>query len=180
MISIYIQQDLLPSNKSAIIVDDFDSVEDLAKYLKFLDENDEEYDKYFEWKKTGITNQHLLNILKEREWSINDYNSNNAINFIDGFECFVCKRIHENIQREKKGEKKLKFQATVDHYGCPAPSKFDENGKRTLKNDDWDYEYLHSKYYAKALRYHLEMNKNIDRNSIASTANRFRAAGDLR
>ncbi|XP_062607946.1 alpha-(1,3)-fucosyltransferase 10-like [Saccostrea cucullata] len=173
-------KDLLPSNKSAIIVDDFDSIEDLAKYLKFLDENDEEYDKYMEWKKTGIKNQYLLKILKEREWAINDYTSNDAINFIDGFECFVCKRIHENIQREKKGKEKLKFQATVDHYGCPAPSKFDDNGKRTLKNDDWGYEYLNSKYYAKALRFHLDMNKTIDRSSIASTANRFRAAGDLR
>lgn len=93
---------------------------------------------------------------------------------------FVCKRIHENIQREKEGKKKLKFQATIDHYGCPAPAKFDDKGKRTLYNDDWDYEYNHSKYYAKALRHHLDSNKTVDRGSVASTANRFRAAGDLR
>lgn len=173
-------KDLLPSNKSAIIVDDFDSIEELANYLKFLDENDEEYDKYFEWKKSGITNKLLLSLLKDREWSINDYVSNNAINFIDGFECFVCKRIHENIQREKEGKEKLKFQATIDHYGCPAPAKFDDKGKRTLYNDDWDYEYNHSKYYAKALRHHLDSNKTVERSSVAATANRLRAAGDLR
>nr|XP_022313367.1 alpha-(1,3)-fucosyltransferase 10-like [Crassostrea virginica] len=170
-------KDLLPANKSAIIVDDFDSIEDLAKYLKFLDENDEEYDKYFEWKKSGITNKLLLSLLKDREWAINDYMTNDAINFIEGFECFVCKRIHENIQREKEGKKKLKYQATIDHYGCPAPSKFDDNGKHTLINDDWSFEYNHSKYFAKALRLHLDTNKTIDRSSIGSTANRLRAAG---
>lgn len=37
--------------KSVINVMDFDSVEDLGKYLKFLDENPEEYLKFFEWKK---------------------------------------------------------------------------------------------------------------------------------
>lgn len=177
IVSSSIVQDLLPANKSAIIVDDFDSIEDLAKYLKFLDENDEEYDKYFEWKKSGITNKLLLSLLKDREWAINDYMTNDAINFIEGFECFVCKRIHENIQREKEGKKKLKYQATIDHYGCPAPSKFDDNGKHTLLNDDWSFEYNHSKYFAKALRLHLDTNKTIDRSSIGSTANRLRAAG---
>ncbi|XP_078577028.1 4-galactosyl-N-acetylglucosaminide 3-alpha-L-fucosyltransferase FUT5-like [Branchiostoma floridae x Branchiostoma japonicum] len=40
---------LTPPN-SYIHVDDFESPEALAKYLKYLDQNDEEYNKYFAWK----------------------------------------------------------------------------------------------------------------------------------
>ena len=39
--------------KSFIHVDDFDSPEDLAKYLKELDSNDDLYNEYFQWKGTG-------------------------------------------------------------------------------------------------------------------------------
>merc|ERR1711874_811473 len=39
--------------KSFIHVDDFDSPEDLAKYLEELDRNDDLYNWYFQWKGTG-------------------------------------------------------------------------------------------------------------------------------
>ena len=39
--------------KSFIHVDDFDSPEDLAKYLQELDRNDDLYNEYFQWKGTG-------------------------------------------------------------------------------------------------------------------------------
>ena len=39
--------------KSFIHVDDFDSPEDLAKYLEKLDRNDDLYNEYFQWKGTG-------------------------------------------------------------------------------------------------------------------------------
>jgi len=39
--------------KSFIHVDDFESPEDLAKYLHQLDENDDLYNEYFQWKGTG-------------------------------------------------------------------------------------------------------------------------------
>lgn len=34
-------------------MDDFDSPEDLAKYLEKLDKNDDLYNEYFRWKGTG-------------------------------------------------------------------------------------------------------------------------------
>ena len=39
--------------KSFIHVDDFESPEDLAKYLEELDRNDDLYNEYFQWKGTG-------------------------------------------------------------------------------------------------------------------------------
>jgi glycoprotein 3-alpha-L-fucosyltransferase len=38
---------------SFIHVEDFSSVQDLAEHLQMLSENDEEYNKYFQWKGTG-------------------------------------------------------------------------------------------------------------------------------
>jgi hypothetical protein len=42
----------LPLN-SYINVEDFHGPKELAEYLKYLDANDEEYNKYMEWKGTG-------------------------------------------------------------------------------------------------------------------------------
>lgn len=53
-------------------MDDYDSVEDIARYINYLDSNDEEYDQYFNWKKTGITNDYLLKLLAARDWEV-DY-----------------------------------------------------------------------------------------------------------
>eukprot|EP01133_Synstelium_polycarpum_P003462 gene3462-3937_t len=47
------QKEFGPSNRSVIYASDFSSPEELAKYLLYLDANDDEYQKYFEWKKTG-------------------------------------------------------------------------------------------------------------------------------
>lgn len=157
-------------------MDDYDRVEDLAQYLKHLDQNDEEYEKYFEWKETGISNQYLLKLLKEREW-VSDYfysSDPEAINFYEGFERFVCRRIHENIRREKEGKAKLKFQANVEHYGCPEPVMVDDNGRRTLQSDTLTESYTMNKYIAKVLRHHIDLNLTVDRHSILRAVEQIR------
>jgi len=45
-------EDFAPEH-SYINIKDFKSVKELADYIKYLDENDEEYKKYFAWKKNG-------------------------------------------------------------------------------------------------------------------------------
>ncbi len=44
----------IPGKHSIIKVSDFESPKALAAYLKMLDENDEEYARYFEWKKEPL------------------------------------------------------------------------------------------------------------------------------
>ncbi|XP_050394323.1 alpha-(1,3)-fucosyltransferase 10 [Patella vulgata] len=161
-------RDLLPSNHSAIIINDFKSVKELAAYLKYLDNNDDEYNKYLEWKKTGVTNPILLKILKNREWSIDSGGSwsPTAINFIDGFECFVCKRVHENIQRKKRGRRQKNHMATFEHYGCPKPTKFSFDGNKQIDDMNWQSEWeLHGKM-AKTLRHFIDHNIKYDVKSI--------------
>ena len=62
--------------KSFIDVMDFDSVEDLANYIKYLDENDEAYNEYHAWKARYKLGQ-------PRSWS-----------------CKICEMINSNYTRQ--------------------------------------------------------------------------------
>ena len=44
---------LVAPENSYIHIEDFESPKELAEYLLYLDSNDDEYNKYFEWKGTG-------------------------------------------------------------------------------------------------------------------------------
>ena len=63
--------------KSYIDVNDFNSVEELAKYLKYLDQNDEEYLSYFKWRK-----------------DFDMFYSNNAY-------CTLCKKLNDPLEPPK-------------------------------------------------------------------------------
>ena len=114
-------KDWAPANRSIIVADNFESPKALAEYLHYLDQNDEEYEKYLEFKRTGVTNPLLLKHARERGWIV-DY-IEEGINFIDGFECFVCDEIHRRMKKESvEGHEALPpLVANQDHYHCPIP-----------------------------------------------------------
>lgn len=155
-------QDFLPAQKSAVLINEFKTAEDLAKHLLFLNSNDAEYEQYLRWKKTGVTNSFLKKVMKEREWEapIDGLPSDGGINFIEGFECFVCKRTHENLRRLKEGRPPKVFQASLEHYGCPMPFRFNALGQR-VDSSDWAHEWHEKQRVAKALRYYLDRGKNF-------------------
>ncbi|KAK3738350.1 hypothetical protein QZH41_014334 [Actinostola sp. cb2023] len=86
--------DWMPNNHSVILVDTFKHPKELAEHIKWLDKNDKEYLKYLEYKVAGITNKNLLNFMKERPWG----HTHAEENFVTGFECLVCDRIHRNLK----------------------------------------------------------------------------------
>ena len=92
------------------------------------------------------------------------------MNFFEGFECFVCKRVHENLKRLKTGQEELKFHARLEHYGCPPPVKVDDKGQRTLESDIFMDMFTKQKYIAKALRYHIDRNLHVDGEQIEKIA----------
>ncbi|CAH1793923.1 unnamed protein product [Owenia fusiformis] len=151
-------RDFLPDNHSAIIVDDFKTVKDLTNYLMYLNENDEEYDKYLEFKRTGVKNKYLKDFMSKREWGIN--NDWKKPNFIDSFECVVCNRLHENIKREKQGLPIKKHIVNANHYGCPKPKKYPEGGSLVRVEDEWhSQEWVNSLYDIKAVREFMDAGK---------------------
>eukprot|EP00058_Branchiostoma_floridae_P000548 XP_002586036.1 hypothetical protein BRAFLDRAFT_273851 [Branchiostoma floridae] len=67
--------------KSFIHVDDFNSPKELANYLKYLDQNDDEYNQYFAWKTQP---------------------PNNLPETLDGRYCEVCKKLFKTSPTERK------------------------------------------------------------------------------
>lgn len=112
---------------SIIVADDFDSPQTLAKFLLELDKNDAEYNRYLDFKRTGVTNKRLLDHFHRREWVVDGKGEGG--NFIDGFECFVCDTLHK---RKKQGllhtnavtgrGQELRMVANSSHYRCLAPT----------------------------------------------------------
>jgi hypothetical protein len=83
----------------------------LSDYIAYLNENDSEYDKYLSWKHNGVDNTYLKMVLAKRDTELAKF----------GFECHVCNKIHENLQRVKLGKPERTFHASKSHYGCPGP-----------------------------------------------------------
>ncbi|OWF45635.1 alpha-(1,3)-fucosyltransferase 11-like [Mizuhopecten yessoensis] len=126
-------QDWMPNNSTVIMVNDFGGPKELAEFITYLDNNDEEYEKYMQFKKPGgVTNQKLLDHMEKRPWGSHDhnfhiFNEDNRPDYFQGFECHVCKNIHKRIENEKQRE----FDTSVPplppkmandlHMGCPEP-----------------------------------------------------------
>nr|XP_006135987.2 alpha-(1,3)-fucosyltransferase 11 [Pelodiscus sinensis] len=135
-------RDWMPDNHSIILVDDFGSPQELAEFLNFLDQNEEEYLKYLEYKKPGgITNKFLLETMERREWGVNDMT---LPNYLNAFECFVCDRENIRIDAErahKKSRGKVPAPephiAQVTHMGCPMPVPGFGNIEDIPEGDSW-------------------------------------------
>lgn len=112
----------LPNNHSAIIVDDFESPKDLANYIIFVDTNVTAYNKYMEYKQTGIENALLSKILKTRKWGVH---SSHEMNHETGFECHVCDQIHDNKKLVYDGKGMKERKANADHFNCQLPKKYE-------------------------------------------------------
>lgn len=105
-----------PSSRhpSMILAEDFKSAKELAEFLIKLDQNEEEYNKYLAYKTEGVTNKFLLQEFHKREWVVDN---EEGTNFIDGFECFVCRKLHERKQKSSNN----RIVANLSHYDCPSP-----------------------------------------------------------
>ncbi|KAG7476928.1 hypothetical protein MATL_G00088040 [Megalops atlanticus] len=152
----------LPSNRSAVVVNPDELPERLARYLKRLDENDREYEAYLEWKhKREVSNQRLLTEMRDRKWGVQDITQEN---YIDVFECMVCNRVWENINRRKEGLTPKTWQAQASHLRCPPPRMFAFDSGPTSRSSlraIWGPSYDQSKREARALRLLAERNRNF-------------------
>lgn len=134
-------KDWLPSRHSAIVVDDFESPKQLAEYIKSVDENDDEYNRFLQYKSDGITNSFLSERLQKRQWGVD---TSMKMSFVVGFECHVCDQIHQNKKLVAAGSAPVGHRATFEHYGCPVPTKYDlpsPEGTHYWERDLWQFEY---------------------------------------
>ncbi|XP_028671876.1 alpha-(1,3)-fucosyltransferase 11 isoform X1 [Erpetoichthys calabaricus] len=135
-------RDWMPNNYSIILIDDFPSPKHLAEYLIFLDQNDDEYLKYLEFKSPGgIKNSILVESLEKREWGVNDMSKPNYLN---GFECYVCDQENERMLLERAHKNSPTTVpspqvhiASHSHMGCPQPTPGFGNVNEITENDSW-------------------------------------------
>ena len=176
---ISVKQDFLPNNKSAIIIDDFTYVEDLAEFIKMLDKDDEEYRKYLTFKdEGGISNPFLLKHMMHRDWGQSEHEEFKRTRHhkhFDGFECMACIKAHSLLVDLQKGVDPEHSVAKLEHYGCPKPKTFDENGKYVVRKKIWEEPYLYSKYLAKAFRKNYEKNVTLKEKYLRQEAKYLRS-----
>ena len=120
--------DWSPDNHSIILADKFSSPKELANYLKYLDGNDKEYERYLDFKTKGIHNQELIDHMKQREWGVNQIGRRRTRpDFIEGFQCYVCDRVYESQSRQKESSGHNSI-ANIRHYhSYPVQNSFDTN-----------------------------------------------------
>jgi hypothetical protein len=148
-------QDWLPNNNSAILAVDFSSPKELAQYLHDHNSNATKYRSFLKHKlgedNEKITNRRLINALNIREWGIdNDFEKGN---FIEHFECFVCKQEHSKLN----GERTKISDISKAHYDCPIPVS-PLTGTENEENW-WVGQWHMGKCEAKLLRHYIEIGK---------------------
>ncbi len=135
------------THPSIIVTDDFKDPKALAEYLMYLNSNDTAYEKYLEYKKVGVTNKRLLDDFHTREWGVDEVT---GLNFVDGFECFVCDKLHERREKEKEQRRQQEegrnskenskhtrhkqdvLIANISHYHCLSPKPSIIRGSQTI------------------------------------------------
>lgn len=118
-------RDWMPNNNSVIVAQDFESPEDLANYIHFLNENDKKYEGFLKHKSPGgVTNSFLSKHLRERDWHTHPSGSSESgdVNMFLGFECYVCKQI-QRTSRDRLLNKSFSHTSNISHIGCPEPKK---------------------------------------------------------
>ena len=129
---------------------------DLVNFILHLNQSDDEYESFLTHKRShGITNDLLKQGINSKKWSSNIYGED----FVSKFECFVCDRVHSNMNRKQRSEPEQQFTAKVDHYGCPQPKIFSGKWPHDLERVDdegWGMEWIHTKYQAQVLLQFLQ------------------------
>ena len=161
-------QNFLPDNHSAIVIEDFDDIKQLADYIRQVDANDTMYMEYLQFKDRPLQNEYLQNLLNQRDWNPKHCKHSGKTHHLyhsifEGFECYLCHLAHR-----AQIEKKLGFEATIrranaSHYGCPVPKRFDEEGKYNVYSDIWAEEWNYGKYEAVVMETLIQQNKIVSK-----------------
>jgi hypothetical protein len=99
--------------------------------------------------------------MEDREWgdfSAMQKTPKKFYSHMHGFDCFICRKIHEIQAAKVHNEFLAPHIANIDHFGCPAPRRFNKDGQYGVY-DEWFAEpWFYSKYLAKAFRKYYDSN----------------------
>lgn len=103
----------------------------LVAAINELNSNDTAYTKAIGHKIHGVTNKNLRDQMKSRMWGIKDED----VNFVDAFQCYVCKRL-------SGAESAISSVSANRGLQCPAPVEFMPSVKLS-REEFWWPSYYH-------------------------------------
>lgn len=129
-------QDWLPNKKSAILIQNFKSMKNVAEYIEDLNNDDGLYLEYLQHKvDKRITNQNLLKAFSNGYYGIDGYKDE----IIQSFECYICENYNKIAISKAKG----------NVFNCPEPSR------DSFWNNYWKF----GKCQAKVLHHFIKESK---------------------
>ncbi|XP_067672147.1 alpha-(1,3)-fucosyltransferase 10-like [Haliotis asinina] len=154
-------KDFLPAEKSAIVITDFDNIEEVARHINYLDQHDDEYERYLQYKRTGIQNEYLVEVERKKTLS-------NGIDIFKKFECFLCRKLHHAIRNHDEGATVSQGERT--HYGCPKPMMFNGDGHYVVPRHSGYDVYEKARHRSKAIKHFHDRNINATFDDIENYA----------
>jgi hypothetical protein len=126
-----------------VLIQDFESAEELADFIHELNANDTKYLEYLTHKENTISNKFLLDQLQAQDLSENIF---------EEFECFVCEK-HRTSQ---------KFYASTNSYNCEQNLEILASQQRVQHDKvDWNGIMRHANCEAQVLNYFVLRNKHF-------------------
>ena len=148
----YCLQELLPCSECAIVVNDFTSVLDLASRIRAVNRNGTEYDRLRRYKKEGVDNSYLRQLVSTREYNAIGHRGRSITQAV---KCSVCQSAHSGMMGRV---------VPVSHYGCPPPRQFTSENFGPVDKlliDDWQaQEYYYRQYQIEAFRHFYDVHMN--------------------
>lgn len=136
-------QDWLPNTNSAILVENYPSIKELADVITEINNNDTLYKSFMSHK----THKQIQNEFLKEKLGQGRFGLETDQEFtITAFECFVCRKLHKNDWNEKR---------TESIYNCPNPRTLNW----TSKENTWYQHWAVGKCQAKALQFFLESDR---------------------
>ena len=92
--------------KSVIFIEDYESMDDLADYLEYLDKNDTAYLEYFQWRKIDLSSDSTYYYKDAKYYTIGQCNLCSAVNEkqSEKMNSTVVESIHNWIYKEENPE----------------------------------------------------------------------------
>jgi len=154
-------EEWLPNPKSAIVIENYSSPEEVANLIKRLNQDDQAYLEYLEHKtKKKFENEALKDILRERSWGVSHEQQIKYGNHVKHFQCMVCNRVANNLKFTNIGFLPMKYIADESHYGCP---KSVHPITKQVEINNWYFqEWFRTKYAAELLNNITETGRVIN------------------
>ena len=143
-----------------IIANEFPSAQQLAAFLHALNANDSAYLHMLQHKTTSkIGNENLVRAMSQRFWGAGDGTEDDGENFVEAYECFLCKEANRKTNQASTGHSPSRPDPVDSrHYNCSMPTN--PVTKKQDSNNWWLQYWKQSRIEAETIHHFALINAN--------------------